>query len=319
MGKSYTFIRFLLPVILMGIISQEVYAQGSREATEAYIRKYKDIAIKDMKKYKIPASITLAQGILESGSGRSRIARKANNHFGIKCHKGWEGKKFIMTDDVRHECFRKYSKPKDSYRDHSKFLTQRGRYSFLFNYSTTNYVKWAYGLKKAGYATNPKYPQLLINIIRKYHLDRFDQHEHRIKRKRKKKSKVYHVPEPSTFKHVGRSYLGRMVYLNNNCKLIRVKAGDTYNKVAAEFEINTDRFLRFNDGKEHLTLFPGDILYIGHKKNRAEKGYRFHVVKQGENLWEIAQLYGIKLNRLRLMNNLPVPVQPAVGVRLRVR
>ena len=319
MGKSQHFISFFLTIILLGMIIPNVYAQGSREATEAYIRRYKDIAIKDMKKYKIPASITLAQGILESGSGMSRIARKGNNHFGIKCHNDWHGKKILMTDDARHECFRKYDKPEDSYRDHSIFLTQRGRYSFLFHYPITDYVKWAYGLKRAGYATNPKYPQLLINIIRKYHLNRFDQPGHKKKKKTRRKSKVYSVPKPSSFVSVSRSQSGRMVYLNNNCRLIRVQSGDTYKKIAGEFEINTGRFMRFNDSKEHQTLFPGDILYLEHKRNRAEKGYRFHVVKQGESLWGIAQLYGIKLSRLRLMNNLPQRVQSSAGVRLRVR
>ena len=322
MGKSQHFIPFFLSIILMGMIIPNVYAQGSREATEAYIRRYKDIAIKDMKKYKIPASITLAQGILESGSGMSRIARKGNNHFGIKCHNDWHGKKILMTDDARHECFRKYDKPEDSYRDHSIFLTQRGRYSFLFHYPITDYVKWAYGLKRAGYATNPKYPQLLINIIRKYHLYRYDQSGHKKHKKKKKtrrKSKVYSVPQPSSFVSVGHSQSGRMVYLNNNCRLIRVQSGDTYKKIADEFEITPGRFMRFNDSKEHQTLFPGDILYLEHKRNKAEKGYRFHVVKQGESLWGIAQLYGIKLSRLRLINNLPQRVQSSAGVRLRVR
>ena len=165
-------------------------ANAQRMTTEEYIAQYKDVAIKKMREYKIPASITLAQGILESGSGNSRLARKANNHFGIKCHKEWHGKKFYMDDDEKHECFRKYPKAADSYRDHSKFLTQRGRYTFLFQYDITDYKKWAYGLKKAGYATNPKYPRLLIKIIEKYHLDQCDKEELGKPKKKRKKLRV---------------------------------------------------------------------------------------------------------------------------------
>ena len=142
--------------------------------TEAYIAQYSSIAIGEMNKFNIPASITLAQGILESGSGESRLATEGNNHFGIKCHDNWNGETIIEDDDEKGECFRKYSKAVDSYRDHSLFLTQRERYLFLFEYKNTEYKKWAEGLKKAGYATNPEYPTLLINLIEKYDLTRFD-------------------------------------------------------------------------------------------------------------------------------------------------
>ncbi len=142
--------------------------------TEAYIVKYSSIAIEEMNRHNIPASITLAQGILESGSGESRLATEGNNHFGIKCQDNWNGETIIEDDDEKGECFRKYSKAIDSYRDHSIFLTQRERYLFLFEYKNTEYKKWAEGLKKAGYATNPEYPNLLINLIEKYDLSRFD-------------------------------------------------------------------------------------------------------------------------------------------------
>ena len=142
--------------------------------TEAYIAKYSSIAIEEMNRHNIPASITLAQGILESGSGESRLATEGNNHFGIKCQDNWNGETIIEDDDEKGECFRKYSKAVDSYRDHSLFLTQRERYLFLFEYKNTAYKMWAEGLKKAGYATNPEYPTLLINLIEKYDLTRFD-------------------------------------------------------------------------------------------------------------------------------------------------
>ena len=141
---------------------------------EAYIKKYKGVAIREMKKHGIPASITLAQGILESGSGKSYLAKEANNHFGIKCHEDWKGKRIYHDDDEKNECFRSYKDPDESFRDHSEFLTTRSRYAFLFEESPTDYKAWAKGLKKAGYATNRKYPQLLIDLIEKYELHKYD-------------------------------------------------------------------------------------------------------------------------------------------------
>ena len=149
----------------------------SQSKTESYISKYSNAAVAEMERYGIPASITLAQGILESGNGESRLATEGNNHFGIKCHSNWNGKTIIEDDDIKGECFRKYSKVADSFRDHSLFLTNRGRYSFLFDFKKSDYKKWAKGLKKAGYATNPKYPNLLIDLIERYELYTYDKAE----------------------------------------------------------------------------------------------------------------------------------------------
>ena len=146
----------------------------SQSKTKSYILKYSSIAVLEMNIYNIPASITLAQGILESGNGESRLAVDGKNHFGIKCHSNWRGKTIIEDDDEKGECFRKYSEVADSYRDHSLFLSERGRYSFLFTYKKSDYKKWAKGLKKAGYATNPNYPSLLIDLIEKYDLYNYD-------------------------------------------------------------------------------------------------------------------------------------------------
>ena len=148
---------------------------SSQSKTELYVEKYSDLAIREMKQYKIPASITLSQGILESGNGESRLATKANNHFGIKCH-GWQGKEIYADDDEENECFRKYKRVEDSYRDHSIFLKKNGRYSFLFELDLNDYEGWAHGLKKAGYATSPNYAEKLISLIEKYDLGRFDKH-----------------------------------------------------------------------------------------------------------------------------------------------
>jgi len=156
------------------LLSSCLITAQAQTKTEKYISKYSSIAIEEMNRYNIPASITLAQGILESGAGESRLAIEGNNHFGIKCHNNWNGETIIENDDEEGECFRKYTKATESYRDHSLFLTERGRYEFLFRYKNTDYKKWAKGLKKAGYATNPEYSTLLINLIEKNDLSRFD-------------------------------------------------------------------------------------------------------------------------------------------------
>jgi flagellum-specific peptidoglycan hydrolase FlgJ len=161
--------------------------------TLAYVNRYKHTAIEDMEIYKIPASITLAQGILESGSGKSNLALKSNNHFGIKCHKDWKGKKVKHDDDRRRECFRKYAHPEESFDDHSKFLTTRGRYATLFNLKEDDYKGWAKGLKRAGYATDRKYPKKLIMIIEDYHLDDYDQLVLSYQKKKRRKGKEYHA------------------------------------------------------------------------------------------------------------------------------
>ena len=161
--------KFLL--ILLIISSFLCFSQSK---TENYISKYSSVAVTEMEMYGIPASITLAQGILESGNGESRLATEGKNHFGIKCHSNWNGETIIEDDDEKEECFRKYSKVEESYRDHSLFLSERGRYSFLFTYKKSDYKKWARGLKKAGYATNPKYASLLIDLIENYELYDYD-------------------------------------------------------------------------------------------------------------------------------------------------
>lgn len=150
------------------------FTSFSQTLTNDYINDYKDLAVEEMKLYNIPASITLSQGILESSNGESMLATKANNHFGIKCHSSWEGDRVFHDDDEKGECFRKYNNVEDSYRDHSLFLANSSRYSFLFDIPIQNYKSWAKGLKKAGYATNPKYSKLLINIIKRYNLDQYD-------------------------------------------------------------------------------------------------------------------------------------------------
>lgn len=295
-----------------------LFAQ-KRISTEEYIKTYKDIAIKKQKEYKIPASITLAQGILESGSGNSNLAKKANNHFGIKCHKGWKGKTYTMDDDAKDECFRKYKKVEDSYRDHSQFLTQRGRYSFLFEYKITDYKKWAYGLKKAGYATNPKYPQLLISIIERYDLAKYDREALGKSKKKTKKGVVSSTISISGYKHVDTWESGRKIYKNNGKKLIIIEKGDTFWGLAEEFEIYSWQFRKYNDLKKDHVLKIGEVIYIQKKKRKAEKKYKYHIVEKGETMHSISQDFGIRLSRLYKMNNLPKGIQVQTGTELRLR
>lgn len=200
--------------------------------TLTYIKKYAPLAVIKMHEYKIPASITLAQGVLESGNGRSILASKSNNHFGIKCHSGWTGQKVYHDDDKKDDCFRKYDYVEQSYNDHSEFLTGRKRYAFLFKYRTTDYKRWAKGLKKAGYATDKKYPNKLIKIIQNYKLHEFD----KVKKRDLKKSKKSSVKKPITSKSK-----------KSNDALYTVKKGDTLYSIARKHKITVEKIKKDND------------------------------------------------------------------------
>jgi flagellum-specific peptidoglycan hydrolase FlgJ len=206
------------------------------EVVRIYIDNYSEIAKEEMVQYGIPASVTLAQGILESGAGRSALSKKSNNHFGIKCHKGWTGQRVFHDDDELQECFRKYKDPKYSFRDHSLFLTQRSRYEGLFAYKKNDYKSWAKGLRKAGYATDPKYPQKLINIIETYQLYSYDVEVlgKKNKRKKEKSSKV-------------KTYL--------------VLKGDTLYSISRKFDVTVDALKKYN-GLINNTISIGQELYI---------------------------------------------------------
>ncbi len=211
--------------------------------TLAYVKRYKHVAIEDMEIYKIPASITLAQGILESGSGKSNLALKSNNHFGIKCHKDWKGKKVRHDDDRRRECFRKYAHPEESFDDHSKFLTTRGRYAPLFNLREDDYKAWAKGLKKAGYATDRKYPKKLIMIIEEYHLDEYDHLVLTYHKKKRNRHKEYEV-------------------VDNSDKYIVVNKGDTLYSIARQNSVSVSEIKTIN-GLKSNEISIGQKLFLG--------------------------------------------------------
>ena len=284
--------------IALGSIS--VVAQ---EATsEDYIRKYHKIAIDEMHAYGIPASITLAQGILESGNGNSDLAHKSNNHFGIKCHKNWSGRKVYHDDDAKNECFRKYRKVSDSYRDHSEFLKNRDRYAFLFDYKMTDYTAWAKGLKKAGYATHPEYAEKLINLIERFDLAQYDKASKSGKRKVKK-------PKRRDRKEIFKS--------ENGLKYVLAETGDTYDIIATEQSLWMWELLAFNDCEKDQQLAQGDLVYLEMKKKKSNS--EFYVVKEGETLHYISQLHGIQLAKLQYKNRLKKDQKIQVGQKLFLR
>lgn len=263
----------------------------------AYINQYKDIAIEQMRKYRIPASITLAQGLLESGAGKSELARKSNNHFGIKCH-SWDGKRTYHDDDAKGECFRVYKTVRDSYEDHSMFLATGSRYAFLFKFSETDYVNWARGLKRAGYATSPTYADKLIEIIERYDLDRFD-------RAQGSKSR----------------YLGpHTPYIANDIVYVVARQGDTMLSIAEEYGIAKRKLLSYNDLPNRYVPVKGDIIYLGRKHRKAKKPHMQHTVGDGESMYMISQKYAVRLNRLYKMNDAtPDTYAPMVGDVVRLR
>ena len=277
-----------------------VQGQSRNKQYEDYIKKYRDIAVEEMKRYHIPASITLAQGLLESGAGYGTLARKSNNHFGIKCGSDWRGKTVKHDDDARNECFRVYKDPKDSYRDHSKFLAGKQRYAFLFDLKITDYKGWARGLKKAGYATNPRYAHQLIDIIERYDLDKYD----------KKGGLKWMKENPNPHEP----------YIANGLLYIIARQGDTWKNLSKEFDISIRKLRKYNDLYKGYELQEGDILYLEKKNRKAPKGMYVHVLRNGESMYSISQKYGIRLKRLYKMNKMDCgDAAPKVGTILRIR
>lgn len=284
------------------IILYSISVVAQEATTEDYIRKYHKIAIDEMHSYGIPASITLAQGILESGNGNSDLAHKSNNHFGIKCHKNWNGRKVYHDDDAKNECFRKYRKVSDSYRDHSEFLKNRDRYAFLFDYKMTDYTAWAKGLKKAGYATHPEYAEKLINLIERFDLALYDRATKFGKRKVKK-------PKRRERKKIYKS--------ENGLKYVLAEAGDNYDIISTELSLWMWELLSFNDCEKDQQLAQGDVVYLEMKKKKAKSEY--HIVKEDETLHFISQLHGMKLASLQFKNRLKKDQNIQVGQKLFLR
>ena len=260
-------VAFAMALCLMSVAGAG--AQSRSKQYEAYIKEYREIAVEEMKRYHIPASITLAQGLLESGAGQGTLARKSNNHFGIKCGGDWDGKTVKHDDDARNECFRVYKNAKDSYRDHSKFLAGRSRYASLFELKITDYKGWARGLKKAGYATNPRYAEQLIGIIELYDLHKYDT---KGGLKWMKENPNPHQP-----------------YIANGLLYIKVRAGDTWKSLSKEFDISRKKLRKYNDLYKGYELQEGDIVYLEKTNRKAGKEYVAHEVKAGESMYSVSQ------------------------------
>jgi len=313
---------FIIPVVLVSCKVQRIpdssksYTSLSRQN---YIGNYKDLAINEMKRSGIPASITLAQAMLESDNGNSTLARKANNHFGVKCHSDWKGGTIYHDDDKRGECFRRYKTVYESYIDHSDFIVNGRRYSFLFDLDPTDYKSWARGLQKAGYATSRTYAHLLIKIIEDNQLYVFDrggslnltsnnENEH--------DSEYVNLADVDNFSVQMNKH---RIYNKNRIDYIIVKEGDTFKSLTEEFELLSWELYKYNELDEGAMLEEGQILYLQPKRNRAEHGFDFHTVIEGETMYKISQMYGIKLKKLYEKNHMKIGDEPEQGQKLWLR
>lgn len=257
-----------------------------------YIEMYKDVAIEQMLLSGVPASITLAQGCLESGDGNSYLATKGNNHFGIKCHNGWSGPTIRHNDDAHSECFRKYSTAAESFQDHSDFLRKGSRYAFLFELERSDYRAWAHGLKKAGYATAPDYAERLIRIIEENDLARYD---------------IVEVPAQQSDLQI------------NGLDYVISEWGDTYGSIAKAHKLFKQEILRFNDLRGNPRLKPGTLVYVRRKKEEAAEGFDTHLFEDGDTMYGISQRYGVQLDCLYKYNNIKKGRRVKAGTVINLR
>ena len=279
-------------------------AAEDTDPAEKYVSRWADTAVSEMQRTGVPASITLAQALLESGSGRSQLAVRGNNHFGIKCTSDWKGKTMSQDDDAKGECFRVYASATDSYRDHSDFLRYRDRYRFLFEFKTTDYKSWAYGLKKAGYATDAEYAGKLISLIEKYKLHRFDTNNPEMLPVATPAQAETVVEAPFKVRESYRFSLTGMLYEKNGVPFVYAMDGDSYASVAEQNGLFLRELLKFNDlSVKDCELLPGTAIYLRPKKSRAARGLEKYIVESdGESLRDISQRFAVKVNALRRLN-----------------
>ena len=349
----------VITVSLFCVVSAVIFGQTTRELYEASINQYYRLAQQQQQLYGVPACITLAQGLLESGAGRSLLAQKANNHFGIKCAGDWSGSTFIKDDDTKDECFRKYRKVEDSYRDHSLFL-QRPRYAELFTLSLTDYKGWAHGLRRCGYATDPAYAGKLIKLIEDYDLlqyvsstgdtpqsaqpavesHRTGKHRHNGKAYSKnarktdkgapssRQSDTIVVSDSSQIKTSASPapmgavdlFAEHKVMRNNHRRYVVAREGDTFQSIAMEFNIRLSALYRYNDIRNtDYLLQEGDKVYLQLKRSKAAKRYATYRVRKGENIWQIAQDKGIQIKRIYTLNGIAEGQDVSLNQELRLR
>ena len=295
--------RKFISVCLLLLISSIFFiseAQNKNRIYLQYIDTYKDLAIEHHRKYNLPASITLAQGLLESGAGRGTLARKSNNHFGIKCHK-WQGQKVYHDDDAKGECFRKYRHPKESYEDHSLFLTRNMRYACLFELKSTDYKGWARGLQRCGYATDKAYASKLIQLIELYELYQYD---------RKGSRKEPKEPEIVILRPVYKAY--GLLY-------VEARDGETPESIAKEMGFSVRKICKYNELPKDYPLEEGNVLFLEKKNKKATKQFKHLTVKVGESMHDISQRYGMRLKNLYKINHKDKDYVPSEGDILKLR
>lgn len=341
MAKNQTFTIFIF--VISALLSCRPLRQpaGPSSTPEAaavnYINTYRDIAVSEMKRTGVPASITLAQGMVESDYGRSTLARTANNHFGIKCHNGWTGPTVRHHDDRRNDCFRKYRSPQESFYDHSDFLKTGVRYSSLFNLDPTDYKAWARGLKKAGYATDPRYDELLINKIEEYKLYEYDRNyaaagvkpdsstaaSKPVSSGEKGALKPVEQKEEKAEEEMGTfgAVMARIprIMERNRVQYLIVKEGETREKIESEFNLFRWELPRYNELNENFIVSQGQILYLEPKRDKAEPGKEFHYAAEGETMYDISQQYAVRLKSLLEMNRMSDGQQPVKGQKIWLR
>jgi LysM repeat protein len=332
------YITGIFIIILTGTVGCRTYRPATapiytEQSTESYIERYSSLAIREMERTGVPASITLAQGMIESDYGRSRLAREGNNHFGIKCHNTWKGATMRHNDDSRNECFRKYNTPEESFIDHSDFLLGT-RYRPLFKNDPTDYKEWARGLKRYGYATNPDYANMLIRKIEQYGLYNYDRgrmatvSRQPVIEKTTPDQKDVVIAGSETEKEVNEprfnnsfavSAVVPRIMENNRIQYIIVRDGDTREKLEKDFQLLKWELVKYNDINGELTLKPGQILYLQPKRDKAEPGKEYHICREGETMYLISQQYGLKLKSLYALNRMQEGTEPVAGQRLSLR
>lgn len=308
--------KYIITILafLTGVIVQ---AQNGQTTREEYIKKFYPLAISEMERSGIPASITLAQGCWESQNGNSRLATEGNNHFGIKCKSDWTGKKIYHDDDAKQECFRKYSHAEASYRDHSDFLMKSSRYAFLFQLDAKDYVGWARGLKQAGYATDPTYAERLIKIIEDYKLYYYDEYgDNRMlasKPHKAEETKAPAVPQARKVVTTGK------IQMRNGLKTYVVGTGETYQSITKKLKLKDWQLAEYNDFAKGRRLQENEIVYIEPKHKKSDRSRKVHVTEEGDTMHFISQKYGLKLKPLLRRNRMNDGDEPATGENVYLR
>lgn len=329
-----SYMRRLVLIISLFVITIGMQGQLVNPAFVNYISKYKDLAIEQQRKHKVPAAITMAQGLLESAAGTSELAVTANNHFGVKCTSDWKGRTVTADDDKSGECFRRYADVSDSYEDHSLFLL-RPRYASLFALPIGDYKAWAHGLKSCGYATDPKYAEKLIGLIEQYDLQRLTFDKTLIDGGFVKASDTTWVNKgQDIIAHAAQGGINDYVYppmedlelysnhpsgYRNGVRFIIAGEGETFASLAYFLNMREKTLRKYNDALDTRELEPGDMVYIYAKKNRAGRKYSYYYFRPGDTAWEISQKYGIKLKSLYKLNGIPYGTTLRTQQRLLLR